>query len=285
MTDNPTPAQAVPDRDAELAELQIAVQRALDRAAGAGVEGCEVTTSAQGGLEVAVRLGEVETIEHTRDRGITVSVYRDGRKGHASSAELRPAAIDACVDQALEIARFTERDPCNGLAAADRLATVFPDLDLWHPVPLDAGRAMERALAMEAAGLEREGVSNSEGASVSGGYGLSVYGNANGVIGRSEGTRYAQSCVLIAGSSEGMQRDYWWDAQRCIDELEAPTETGRRAAERTVRRLGARQLGTRRCPVVFAPEVARSLLGHFVAAVSGSALYRNASFLRDAAGE
>jgi PmbA protein len=114
---------------------------------------------------------------------------------------------------------------------------------------------------------------------------LSVYGNSNGFVGRSSGTRFGQSCVLIAGEGDGMQRDYWYDSRRAFADLEPPGETGREAARRTVERLGARKIATCKLPVLFAPEVARGLVGHFIAAISGGALYRNASFLKDSIGE
>lgn len=278
-------AQGLPDREASFTELESCVAAALDRARAAGADGAEVTASLQGGLEVTARLGEVETIEHTRDRGVSVTVFLGQRKGHASSADLREASIATCVDRALDIARFTEADPCNGLPDPERLAVAFPDLDLWHPRALDAEQAIERALAIEAAGREESRISNSEGANVSGHFGVSVHGNTLGFLGRSSGTRYGQNCVLIAGKGDRMQRDYWYDSQRNFEALEDPAETGRRAAERTVQRLGARKLKTREVGVAFAPEVARSLLGHLLGAISGGALYRNASFLKDQLGE
>jgi PmbA protein len=184
------------------------------------------------------------------------------------------------VDRAIDIARFTEPDPCNGLADPDRLATDHPDLDLWHPLPLDTQAAIERALLIEAAGREEALVTNSEGANVSSNFGVSVYANTHGFLGRSSGTIHGQYCVLIAGRGDGMQRDYWYDSQRVPGDLEDPAQTGREAARRTVLRLGARKLKTREAPVVFAPEVARSLLGHLLGAISGGALYRNTSFLK-----
>lgn len=294
MTDrlaNPTRADAkteagsAVDQEREFSELESRVAQALDHARSLGAQSIEASASLQGGLSATVRLGEVETIEHNRDRGISVTVYRDGRKGHASSADLAPATVLACVERAVEIARFTEQDRCNGLADPQRLATAFPDLDLWHPHPLDANQAIARALEVEAAGRANAQISNSEGTSVSASFGQSVYGNSHGFIGRSCGTRYSQVCVLIAGSGEKMQRDYWYDSQRCFGDLEAPAATGEQAAARTLQRLGARKINTLQAPVLFSPEVAPSLFGHLLAAVSGGSLYRNASFLKDAAGQ
>jgi len=207
------------------------------------------------------------------------------RKGHANTADLSRESIEACVGHAADIARYTQEDKANGLADPALLAVEFPDLDLWHPVETDAGAAIERALACEAAGRKDDRISNSEGASFNAGLGLGVYGNSNGFTGRSAGTRYSQSCVLLAGEGEGMQRDYSYDSRRSFDDLESPEITGLEAARRTVSRLGARQIPTAEMPVLFAPEVAQGLIGHLVGAISGSALYRNASFLKDRAGE
>ena len=220
-----------------------------------------------------------------RDRGLAVTVFIGRRKGHASSADLSRHSIESCVRHALEFARFTQEDSCNGLAEPDLLARSFPDLDLWHPAPVDAETAIARALACETAGRSDERISNSEGAAFDAGLGLAVYGNSNGFLGRSSGTNYGQSCVLLAGKGDHMQRDYSFDSRRRLEDLETPEETGREAARRTVARLGARRLGTAQMPVLLAPEVAKGLIGHLVGAISGSALYRNASFLRDQAGE
>lgn len=277
-------AQPLPDRNEAYAELEEKVSAALDRARRKGVDAAEVAASVNGGLEVTVRVGEVETIEHTRDRGVSVTVFLGRAKGDASSADLDAASIEECVDRAIDIARFTEPDPCNGLADPERLAVDHPDLDLWHPLPLDTRAAIERALAIEAAGREEALITNSEGANVSSSYGVSVYANTHGFLGRSSGTRHGQYCVLIAGQGEGMQRDYWYDSQRVPEELEDPAHTGHEAARRTVQRLNARKLKTCEAPVAFAPEVARSLLGHLLGAISGGALYRNASFLKDQLG-
>lgn len=273
------------DRDAELDALQEHVERALGRARKGGATSAEVSAHASQGLSVMVRMGEVETLEHMQDRGISVSVLIGKRKGHATGADLSPRSIESCVDKALDIARYTQEDPCNGLADADLLATRFPDLDTWHPVAMDAQAAIARALHCEEAGREEPMITNSEGAAFDAGLGLGVYGNSHGFIGRSGGTRFDQSCVLIAGKGPGMQRDYSYDSRRSLHDLEDPSVTGREAARRTLRRLGARQLKTGSMPVLLAPEVAKGLVGHLVSAISGTALYRNASFLKDAIGQ
>jgi len=285
MSDQTMVPQPMLNREAELDLLEVRVAEALRLARKAGAGDAEVSAHTSQGLSVTARLGEVETLEHMQDRGVSVTVLLGLSKGHASSADLREDSIRACVEHAIDIARFTQDDKANGLAEKHRLATEFPDLDLWHPVSMDASAAIDRVLACETAGREQKLISNSEGASFNAGLGLSVFGNSNGFMGRSGGTRYSQSCVLLAGKGEGMQRDYSYDSRRCFDQLEAPEITGAEAARRTVSRLGSRQLPTSEMPILFAPEVAQGLVGHLIGAISGSALYRNASFLKDMAGE
>ncbi len=285
MTDTSMVAQAVPDRDQELSDLAESAQAAIDHARSLGADSSEVSASLHFGLDINVRKGEVETLERSRDRGFGVSVYINNSKGHASSGDLRPESIRACVEKAIDIARFTQADKCNGLAPAERLASSFPDLDLWHPQPLNADATIERALACEAAGLENPAISNSDGASASVGFGLNVYANSNDFVGRRDGTRYGQSCVLIAGEGDSMQRDYWYDSRRAFSDLESAEQTGHEAARRTARRLGARKISTCEVPILFTPEVARGLVGHLLGAISGGALYRKASFLQDTVGQ
>lgn len=285
MSDQTMVPQPTLNREAELDLLEARVADALRLARKAGAQEAEVSAHASQGLSVTARLGEVETLEHMQDRGIAVTVLFGQKKGHASSADLRETSIEDCVMRAVDIARYTQEDSANGLADKDRLATEFPDLDLWHPAPIDAGAAIERVLECEAAGRAFEVITNSEGATFNAGLGLGVYGNSNGFIGRSGGTRYSQSCILLGGEGDSMQRDYSYDSRRCFDELEAPGITGEEAARRTARRLGPRQLPTSEMPVLFAPEVAQGLVSHLVGAISGSALYRNASFLKGAVGE
>ncbi|MFC3649950.1 metalloprotease PmbA [Dyella humi] len=267
------------DRLAELAE------DVIRRARAAGASQAEVSASIDAGLNVNVRLGEVETVEHTRDRGFGLTVYFGKRKGSASTADLHADSIQATLDQACAIARYTEEDPASGLADAARMATQFPDLDLWHPWAIDTADAIELGQTIEAAGRTHAGITNSDGASVQMGESLSVYANSHGFVGRERGTRHSLSLALIAGDDAGMQRDYWYDSVRSAGDFMNAQALGDKAAERTLARVGARRLSTRQCPVLFAPEIARSLIGHMVSAVSGGALYRRASFLLDHAGK
>jgi PmbA protein len=274
--------------DDSLAELERLADLADDvvrRARAAGASQAEVSASVSTGLSVNVRMGEVETVERNRDRGFGLTVYFGQRKGSASTADLKPASIDATIAQACAIARYTEPDPCAGLADAALMQTQFPDLDLWHPWRLDVDRAIDIGREVEAAGRDHAAITNSEGASVQCGDALGVYANSHGFIGRERGTHHSVSCSLIAGTGEAMQRDGWYEYVRDADTFPAFAGIGAKAAERAAARLGARKLSTRECAVLFAPEVARSLVGHLVSAVSGGSLYRQASFLLDHAGK
>jgi len=275
-------------QDRSLEELDRLAQLAEDvirRARAAGASQAEVAASIDTGLSVNVRLGEVETVEHTRDRGFGLTVYFGQRKGSASTADLNPDSIQATLDQACAIARYTEEDPAAGLADPARMATQFPDLDLWHPWYIDTAQAIALGKQIEDAGRAHAGITNSDGAAVQMGESLAVYANSHGFMGRERGTRHSLSLSLIAGDDEGMQRDYWYDSARAAGDFMSAQALGDKAAQRTLARMGAQSLSTRQCPVLFAPEVARGLIGHLVGAVSGGALYRRASFLLDHVGK
>jgi len=273
-----------PDRETEL--LVAIAQRALDRARAGGAHQVEVSVSSSLSREAGVRLGEVETLEEARDRGVRVTVYRDQRNGTASTGDLDSEVIDECVDRALAIARHTQPDKASGLADAAQMAADSPDLDLWHPHELAMPDLIERAVAIERAGLDGDPrISNSEGASVSSEATISVLANSHGFFGISRGTRFSQSCVLIASDEQGMQRDYDWDSARRFDRLAAPAVTGGEAARKTARRLGSKRVPTGPVPVLLVPDIAQGLIGHLVSAVSGSSLYRRSSFLLDSLGE
>ncbi len=276
----------VDDSRARLEALAELSQRLLDSARARGASGAEVSCSEERGLNVNVRMGAVETVESTRDRGIGVTVYFGQRKGSASTADLREESLEATVEQACAIARYTEDDEAAGLADAALMAKEFPDLDGWHPWALDADHAVDLALACEAAGREADPrIANSDGASVGSGESVAVYANSHGFFGRERSTQHSIGCALIAGQGDDMQRDGWYSSALARDDLEAPVAIGRHAAERTVARIAPRSLATGDYPVLFSAEVARSLVGHLLGAVSGGALYRRASFLLDHAGQ
>jgi PmbA protein len=267
-------------------DLESIIERALQEARSRGASQAEAAVSQDTGLSVGVRLGEVETLEHQRDRSMGITVYFGQRKGSASTADFSPEAVDATVAKACSIARFTAEDASSGLADAELMARAPQDLDLSHPWNVTADRAIEIAKSCEAAALGFDSrINNSEGASVGTHQGLHVYGNTHGFVGGYPTTSHTVSCVVLAGTGEDMQRDYWYTSSRDWHELQDPEAVGRESARRTIARLGPRKISTRRAPVLFVPELARGLIGHFVAAIRGSSQYRQASFLLNSAGQ
>ena len=262
--------------------LHSAVQFALEQARQQGATAAEAAASQGQGLSVNVRMGEIETIEHTRDRGLVVTVYLGQKMGSASTADYGQASVAEVVEAACNIARHIEDDVCNGLPDADDLATTFPDLDLYHPWRPSVDTVLDSALACEHAALDwDQRIENSEGASVSTHETLGVYGNSLEFLAENRKTRHGISCSVIGRSEGGMQRDYWYTSARRYEDLETAVAVGKQAAQRTVRRLSSRRVPTDQVPVLFEAPVAASLLSHLVSAISGSALYRKASFLLD----
>lgn len=263
--------------------MKAIVQSLLDEAIRQGAGGAEAGLSQETGLSVTARMGDVETIEHHRDQGLGVTVYFGRRKGSASTTHLSPEAIRDTVAAACSIARYTNADDYAGLPERELLATEFPDLQLNHPWAIDAEAAIALAIECEdaARGYDPE-ISNSEGASVNTHQGIHVLGNTLGFLHGSMTTRHSLSCSVLAERGGNMQRDYWYSVARNPLDLESAIHVGQKAAQRTLRRLGARSLSTRQCPVLYAAEVASGLLGSFIGAISGGVLYRKSSFLLNA---
>ena len=279
---------AVPRNPLRLApaDLESIIERALEEARARGASQAEAAVSQDTGLSVGVRLGEVETLEQQRDRSMGITVYFGHRKGSASTADFSPDAVSATVAKACSIARFTAEDACSGLADPELMERSPQDLDLAHPWEISADRAIEIAKTCEAAALRFDSrINNSEGSSVSTHQGLHVYGNTHGFVGGYPTTSHTLSCVVLAGTGEDMQRDYWYSSSRDWRELENPEAIGRESARRTIARLDPRKLSTRRAATLFVPEIARGFIGHFTAAIRGSSQYRQSSFLLNSVGE
>ena len=266
----------------QLADLS---RRVLEHARALGATHAETEISEGIGQNVSVRLGEVETLEYNRDKGMGVTVYLGQKKGHAASSDLSDDALRDTVAAALAIAGHTASDPDAGLADPALQATSFPDLDLCHPWALSVDDAIELARETEAAARAVDArINNSEGGSVSSHLSQFVYANSQGFCQGYASTRHSLSAAVVASDGESMQRDYWYSSARHPEDLLPATEVGRMAGERTVRRLGGRQAPTGVFPVLFDPMMAAGLIDHFVSAASGGALYRKASFLVDTAG-
>ncbi len=269
----------------ELATLKSLASDVLRLAKAQGATSAEVDVHESHGQSVTVRKGEVETIEYNRDKGLGVTVYLGTRRGHASSADLSPKALEDTVRAALSIASHTAEDDCAGLADADLLARNPADLDLYHPWDLSVEQAIEIARECEAEALAVDPrIGNTEGGSVGTHASQFVYANSLGFLEGFPATRHSISCSVIAGKGDDMQRDDWYSFSRRSADLEAAAEVGRKAGRRSVARLGARKIATTKCPVLFEAPIAASLLGHFAGAVSGGSLYRKSSFLLDALG-
>jgi PmbA protein len=262
--------------------LRNIAQDMLDYAKQRGASAASAEVSVGFGQGVTVRQGEVETIEYNRDKGLGITVYLGQQRGNASTSDFSPQAVRDTVDAALSIARYTAKDDCSGLPDADMLARDCPDMDLYHPWDLPVDAAIELAQQCEQAALDTDArISNSEGATVNLHEAQFITANSLGFMGGFPTSRHSLSCAVIAGPDDAMERDYWYAVARDAKDLPSARQVGRIAAERTVRRLNARQLETMQAPVLFEAPIASGLLGSFVNAVSGGSLYRKSSFLLD----
>lgn len=278
---------APPSRTAlDQVELENIVLQVLEEAKKQGADQAEAAASHDIGLCVTARLGDVESLEYTNDRGLGITVYKDKKKGNASTSDFSSAALREAVTKACTFANFTEADEHAGLADADLMAQDPPDLDLAHAWRLQSDDAIRYAIECEdAARSFDKRISNSEGATVNSSGGVRVYANSHGFLGGYPKTSHSISCVVIGEADGVMERDYWYSAARDAADLESPAAIGRIAAQRTVQRLGGRKVKTGNAPVLFAPETARSFVGHAIGAIAGGAQYRRSSFLLNAAGE
>jgi PmbA protein len=237
-------------------ELEEIVSLVLKEAQEQGADQAEVAASHDIGLSATARLGSVESLEYTNDRGVGVTVYKNQKKGSASTSDFSPGSLH------------------------------IPDLDLVHEWGLQSTDAINIAIECEDAARAFDSrVTNSEGATVSSSSGVRAYGNSHGFLAGYPKSSHSISCVVVGESNGDMERDYWYSSTRDAADLEAPEEIGRTAARRTVQRLGSHKIKTDRAPVLFAPEVARGFIGHAIGALSGGAQYRRSSFLLNAAGE
>ncbi|MCR4298950.1 MAG: metalloprotease PmbA [Gallionella sp.] len=279
----PHPASQTRDRFSNSAEsLRNIAQDMLAYAKQRGASAASAEVSEGFGQAVTVRQGEVETIEYNRDKGLGITVYIGQQRGNASTSDFSPQAVRDTVDAALSIARYTAKDDCSGLPDANMLARDCSDLDLYYPWDLPVDDAIELAKRCERAALDVDKrIGNSEGATVNVHEAQFVHANSLGFIGGYPTSRHSVSCAVIAGKDDAMERDYWYSVARDAGDLMEVEQVGRIAAQRTVRRLNARQIDTMQVPVLFEAPIASGLLGHFAGAVSGGSLYRKSSFLID----
>ncbi len=269
----------------EITRLQTTIHELLLEAKNQGASAADAGLSIDNGLSVNVRLGDVETIEHHCSQGLGITVYFGQKKGSANSTDLSEKSIKETVTAACSIARYASDDPYAGLPDPDRLASEFKDLELYHPWDLSPNDAINLALSCEDTARQyHPDISNSEGASVDTYQGIRVFGNSLGFLHGYASTRHSISCSVLGERDRNMERDYWYSVARNHKNLESPELVGKKAAERTVLRLGARSLTTRKAPVLYSAEVASGLISSFLGAISGGSLYRKSSFLLDSLG-
>lgn len=269
-----------------LDDLKTMSEDVLRLATAAGASSAETEISLGFGQNVSVRMGETETIEYNRDKGMSVTVYFGQQKGYASTSDLSSQALQDTVAAACNIARYTAQDPFCGLADVGLMAREVPDLDLYHPWNISVDEALELAKECEAAAFAVDKrITNSEGASVSNYEALFAYANSHGFCGGYPSSRHSLSCSVVAGEDDAMQRDYWYTSARCADDLDTARAVGHKAGERTVRRLGCHRVKTAQVPVLFEAPLASGLISHLVSAISGGSLYRKSSFLLDSLGK
>jgi PmbA protein len=270
----------------QLSDVKQQVANVLEMAKQRGADSAEVAMSKQRGITASTRFTEVENIEFTQDGALGITVYCAGKKGSASTADLSEKALAQTVQAAIDIAKFTSVDPCSGLADKALLAMQPEDLDLYHPVAITPEKAIAYACECEQAALAADKrITNSDGASFSSFEGFRVYGNTHGQLVGYPSTRHNLNCVLIASDGEEMQRDYAYTVHRKLDSLATPQWVGEQAAKETLARLHSRKISTGRYPVMFRSDVANTLFGHFISAISGGNLYRKSSFLVDGLGK
>ena len=237
-------------------------------------------------MSVSVRKGELENVERNRDKSLGVTVYVGHRRGNASTSDFSNAAIERTVQAAYDIARFTAEDPMAGLPDEQDIAQDHPELDLFHPWAITSEEAAQLALRCEDAAMRTsKRITNSEGAAVSAQQSHFFSAHTHGFRGGYASSRHSLSVSPIAGKGHNMQRDAWYTSMRSADELSSPEAVGRYAAERALSRLKSRKIATTQCAVLFESPVAAGLLGGFVQAISGGALYRKSTFLLDSLGQ
>ena len=276
-----------------MSQLTDVVERALARAREAGAAAADALLVESDSIEARVRGSEIDFVKQARERTLGIRALVGGGSGHrsalTSTSDLSPEAVDRMADETVALARATAEDPAAGLPE-ESFAADWPDLQLSEPADREVGVAarIEHARAAEAAARSTDPrIDNSEGSQVGSGFSRIVYGDTRGFLGEYESASHSLFSEPLArpDGNGGMQRDYWMTTGRKLSDLESPEVVGRRAAERALRRLGARRVPTCQVPVIFDPVTAPSLLGHILACVNGYAVYRGTTYLKDQLGE
>jgi PmbA protein len=256
----------------------------LDEAKRQGATDAEVGLSKDAGMSIQVRDKQAETIEYNRDGGFAITVYLGDKKGSSTTSDVRESSIKKAVTAAMQIAQQASEDPYAGLVDASLLAKEIPELDLCHPWKTNAEHLINQGVICEQAAYEKD-IEQVDSVNISSHIGLKVYGNSLGFLEGFPMSRHSLSCVAIAKDQQGnMQRDHYYTTSRIGPNLEDAASIGLKAAERTIERLNPQILKTNKVPILFVPDVAKGIWGHFLSAIRGSSLYRNSSFLKDSLG-
>lgn len=265
--------------------LEQILSRVIDLAKQTGATAAEASIGAGAGFSVTARMGEAETVEHQRDKGLNITCYVNRRKGSASSTDFSDEAILETVRAACTIATHTSEDEYAGLIDPQYMAKQIPDLDLYHPWDITPEQAIHLAIECEnTARAADKRITNSEGATVHSYSGNHFYANSHGFIGGWNWSSHSIDCSVIAEQDGMMQRDGWYSKKRDHTELESVRTIAETAAARAVQKLGSRKLSTLSVPVIFEASLASSLFSSFIGAIAGGAQYRKSTFLLDKAG-
>ncbi|GHB67168.1 metalloprotease PmbA [Psychrosphaera saromensis] len=270
----------------DIDQVKTAIADLLSLSKKYGADSAEAVISKSKGITVSSRCQELENIEFNQEGALGISIYVGKHKGSASTADLSHAALEQTVKAAVDIAKYTSADEFSGLVEQQELATNIQDLDLFHPHQITPEQGLEYCIESEKAAFEFDKrITNSDGASLSSYQGFKVYGNSLGFIEGYPSTRHSLSCSVISQDGDEMQRDYAYTVDREFNKLDGAILVGQKAAEAAVSMLNARKLDTCQLPVIFHAEIASSLFGHLVSAISGGSLYRKSSFLMDSLGK
>ena len=264
-------------------DLESLAADVVAKAMKAGATDAEAVAREGNEFSVRVRLGKVETLEESGSRGLGLRVFLRRRSASASTSDLTAEGIEQLVEGALELAKVTEEDPFSGLPEKEEFGAFPGDLHLYDEdvYSLPGTERIEWARRAEAAALASDPrLTNSDGGSFEAATGRKALANSRGFVGGYRSSYAGVSAAPVAVEANGqMQRDGWWSSARRLADLDSPESVGREAARRALRRLGARRVPTQQVPIIFAPEVARSLIGTIFEAASGDAIWRGASFL------
>src|ERR1700720_109914 len=270
-------------------DLKGLAQDIVRRAMSGGASAAECVIREGDEFSTVVRLGQVETLKESGSKAIGMRVFYGKRAASTYSSDFSRAGLDRMVKSALELAKITSEDPFGGIPESSQLGSLSGDLDLYHEdvYSLPGADRIDYARRAEKAALDFDArIKNSEGGSFDAATGHKVLANSHGFVGEYRRSYCSVAAVPIAQSENGaMQRDYWFSVARNLGRLDPPEEVGRIAAQRTLRRLGAKKAKTAKVPVVFDPMVAASILGHIFEGINGDSVYRGASFLAGKLGQ